>query len=76
MMKTHQFRTNIPSDNLFLPGELKYLVPGNKCRLLDQRRTPGKILSIDMFGGFFRWEILDFEDVGKFCDTVSKKIPT
>ncbi len=65
---THQFNQNMISDDLFVAGALKYLVIGNECRLLDKRRTPGFIESIDMDGGFFRWKISDFEDKGKFWD--------
>lgn len=67
-MSTHQFNKNVLSDDHFVDGELKYLVIGNECRLLDQRRTPGFIKRIDLDGGYFRWEISDFEDRGKFWD--------
>lgn len=63
-------------DTSFVNGELKYLVIGNFCRLLDKRRTPGKIIGIDMDGGFFRWEILDFEDKGKFWDVTFERVST
>jgi hypothetical protein len=31
-------------DENFPPGELKFLVVGNECRLLDMRRTPGIVI--------------------------------
>jgi len=57
----------LPDDH-FINGDLKYLAVGNECRLMDVRRTPGIIKSIDMDGGFFRWEISDFEDKGSYWD--------
>ncbi len=63
-------------DDLFEAGELKHLVAGNDCRLLDKRRTPGSIVSLDLDGGFFRWEISDFEDCGKFWDVPFENIDT
>ncbi len=67
-MSTHQFNEQMLPDDLFSLGELKHLRIGNECRLLDKRRTPGFIKSIDMDAGFFRWEISDFEDQGQFWD--------
>lgn len=64
-MSTHQFNKNMLPDNEFVNGDLKYLVVSNECRLMDVRRTPGFIKSIDMDGGYFLWEISDFEDKGK-----------
>ena len=68
MSKIHQSNPNARADQDFAPGELKYLVVGNACRLLDRRRTPGRIESLSEGTGFFRWRILDFEDAGKFWD--------
>ncbi|HEY5160822.1 MAG TPA: hypothetical protein VII83_07090 [Gaiellaceae bacterium] len=48
----------------FLPGELRYLVGGNKGRLLDARRTPIEITGIDIARGYFEVEIQAFEDEG------------
>jgi hypothetical protein len=67
-MSTHQFNPKMLPDEQFAKGELKYIVVGNECRLLDRRRTPGIVRSIDIEGGFFRWEITDFEDMGKYWD--------
>jgi hypothetical protein len=75
-MKTHLFNPNALPDELFTPGELKYLVIGNECRLLDKRRTPGTITGVDMDGGFFRWEISDFEDKGKYWDVAFERANT
>jgi hypothetical protein len=40
-------------------------VPGNKLRLLDNRRTPGIIKHILHNSAMFQWEITDFEDKGR-----------
>ena len=64
------------SDDFFAPGDLKFLVVGNECRLLDKRRTPGVIKSIDSKGGFFRWEMTDFEDKGNFWDVELERVNT
>lgn len=55
-------------DTAYVKGETKFLVVGNECRLLDQKRTLGKITSINVESGFFLWEISDFEDKGKFWE--------
>ena len=73
-MPTHQSNTSVLPDELFVPGEFKHLAVGNECRLLDRRRTPGKIIAIEMDGGFFRWEISDFEDKGKFWDVIFERV--
>ncbi|MBI9011466.1 MAG: hypothetical protein JEZ08_04490 [Clostridiales bacterium] len=67
-MGLHQQNEEMLSDDHFLEGEIKYLEVGNKCRLLDGRRTPGVIQSLDYVSGHFRWEIMDFEDKGKTWD--------
>jgi hypothetical protein len=51
-------------DSEFEPGRLGHLVPGNAGRLLDARRTPIKITSIDPSRGAFELEIGAFEDAG------------
>ncbi len=51
-------------DSDFLPAELRYLVRGNKGRLLDARRTPIEIAGIDGLRGYFEVEIQAFEDKG------------
>lgn len=75
-MSTHQFNENMLPDDQFEDGNLCHLVEGNECRLLDKRRTPGVIKSIDMDGGYFRWEISDFEDKGKYWDVTFERVNT
>jgi hypothetical protein len=64
-MTIHQSNPNKRPDEDFLPGELAFLVPGNRCRLLDGRRTPGVIETCDLDSAMFRWRITAFEDEGK-----------
>ena len=73
-MATHQSNPSARRDDYFVKGELRHLVVGNECRLLDRRRTPGKITDIDLEGGFFRWQILDFEDRGRFWDVPFERV--
>ncbi len=51
-------------DSHYVPGDLKYVVPGNECRLLDRRRTPLRVLEVNRASGFFVVEVADFEDKG------------
>jgi hypothetical protein len=54
-------------DSEFQAGHLKFLCVGNRCRLMDARRTPGIIESVSP-DGFFRWRISAFEDDGEYWD--------
>ncbi len=67
-MSIHQSDPNKKPDSYYLPGHTKFLVPGNKGRLLDGRRTPGYIEKIWPEYGMFRWHITGFEDRGSFWD--------
>jgi hypothetical protein len=51
-------------DSEFEPGALRHLVPGNRGRLLDARRTPVTIISVAPVRGAFELEIGAFEDAG------------
>ncbi len=53
-----------PPDDSFAAGELRWLVPGNRGRLLDGRRTPVRVSAVDVPHGYFEVEILAFEDKG------------
>jgi hypothetical protein len=64
-MPIHESNPDRRPDSDFIPGELALLVPGNRCRLLDGRRTPGVIESCDHKSAVFVWRIKDFEDEGK-----------
>lgn len=61
----HQSDPERKPDSEYVPGELAYLLLGNRCRLLDGRRTSGVIESVDERSGFFRWRITAFEDEGR-----------
>ena len=73
-MSIHQSDPDRKPDHEFVPGELSFLVPGNTCRLLDGRRTPGVIETVDMAAGFFRWRITAFEDQGMDWDVPIEKV--
>ncbi len=73
-MSTHVYDENMRPDNEFLPGDWSFLVRGNKCRLLDGRRTPGFIEEYDWESGMFRWRISKFEDKGKHWDIPAESV--
>jgi len=66
--RIHRSDPNRRPDREFVDGELKLLVVGNFCRLLDGRRTPGRIEAVFPSSASFRWRILDFEDEGRHWD--------
>jgi hypothetical protein len=51
-------------DSEFEPGALGHVVPGNRGRLLDTRRTPITITAVTLDYGTFELEIGAFEDAG------------
>jgi hypothetical protein len=55
---------NSAPDSEFRSGELRYLVAGNRGRLLDARRTPIAVTAVDPVRGSFEVEIGAFEDAG------------
>lgn len=63
-MSVHQYNPNRKPDSDFIKGDITFLCEGNKCRLLDGRRTPGYIEDVDYESGLFKWTITDFEDKG------------
>lgn|SRR5579862_6719 len=65
--RLHQFDDNMRPDSEFQSGHLKFLCAGNRCRLMDARRTPGVIEAVS-HEGFFRWRISAFEDKGEYWD--------
>jgi hypothetical protein len=60
----YQFDPDARPDDEFTAGELRWLVAGNRGRLLDARRTPVQVTRIDLPHGYFEVEILAFEDQG------------
>ncbi len=64
-MSIHEQHNGPLNDEKFFQGALKYLVTGNKCRLLDGRRTPGTIETVCYESAMFRFRIDAFEDKGK-----------
>jgi len=73
-MSVHQFNKNVLPDSEFIPGSIKLLVPGNKLRLLDNRRTPGVIKQFFHDSAMFQWEITDFEDKGKCWEIPAEEV--
>lgn len=52
------------SDDRFEPGGLRHLVPQNRGRMLDPRRTPITVIGVDRDRGFFEVVVRAFEDAG------------
>jgi hypothetical protein len=67
MSTTHPIHESDPDqapDGDYERGEFHHLVPGNAGRMLDTRRTPVAIGSVDPDLGTFEVEVLAFEDRG------------
>jgi hypothetical protein len=60
----HQRHPDAPPDSDFEPGELGHLVPGTDGRMLDNRRTPIRVLSLVPETGSWVCEVMAFEDQG------------
>jgi hypothetical protein len=60
----YQFDPHKRPDSEFQAGSLSLLVAGNRGRLLDARRTPVRILELNLQEGTFEIEIDAFEDSG------------
>lgn len=73
-MSVHQYDENMRPDEEFVEGDFCYLVPGNKCRLLDGRRTTGIIEEYFEESGMFRWRITKYEDKGKYWDLPAEEV--
>ena len=52
------------ADGEFVTGRLELLVPGNRGRLLDARRTPIVVTAVEPGTGGFEVELRGFEDIG------------
>jgi hypothetical protein len=61
-------------DTEFVPGTIAFLAEGNYCRLLDGRRTPGRVEEYSDDSAMFRWRIMDFEDRGKYWDVPAEGV--
>lgn len=73
-MKIHQKKENKLHDSCFEMGTLYHIVPGNKGRVLDGRRTPGFIEKYDDESAMFIWRITDFEDKGECWEVLAEEI--
>jgi hypothetical protein len=61
---TYQRDPDQAPDEAYEPGELALLVPGNRGRMLDGRRTPIAVRGLDPGTGTWELEVLAFEDAG------------
>lgn len=73
-MSTHEFDNQKRPDNEFINGNISFLVEGNRCRLLDGRRTNGFIENYDNDSAMFRWRITKYEDKGQYWDLPAEAI--
>lgn len=73
-MTLHQKNENKLPDSCFEKGTLYHIVPGNRGRVLDGRRTPGFIERYDAESAMFIWRITDFEDKGKYWEVPAEEI--
>lgn len=64
MAPTYQHDPDAAPDSDFESGRLHHLVPGNRGRMLDPRRTPVVVVGMGTGVGFFELEVAAFEDTG------------
>jgi hypothetical protein len=60
----YQHDAHAAPDTEFEPGTFAHLVPGNRGRMLDPRRTPVTIVAVDHATGSFELVVDAFEDRG------------
>src|SRR5689334_16915561 len=70
----HQYDPARRPDAEFLPGELRFLVPGNRARLLDPRRTPMRVDALDEPRGLVLFRVEAFEDQGAIREVAFEDI--
>jgi len=63
-MSVYQSSPDAAPDSDFEPGSLYHLVPGNRGRMLDPRRTPVSVAEVRPKTGFIVLRIDAFEDAG------------
>lgn len=73
-MDIHEYDNNMKSDEEFIKGDICFLVEGNRCRLLDGRRTTGIIEKYFEDSAMFRWKITKYEDKDKYWDLPAEDI--
>jgi hypothetical protein len=61
-------------DDEFEPGNLRHLVPGNRGRLLDPRRTGIALRTVDAEKGTFEVEVTAFEDAGAVWEIEAERM--
>lgn len=60
----YQRDPNQAPDSKFVGGALEALAPGASARLLDPRRTPVRVVTVEPAVGLFEVEVTAFEDAG------------
>jgi hypothetical protein len=70
----HECDPHAAPDTDFEPGRLEHLVPGNRGRMLDPRRTPVSLVAVDLDAGFFHVHIEAFEDRGAVWEIPLERI--
>jgi hypothetical protein len=65
---------NAAPDHEFEPGELVHLVPGNRGRMLDPRRTPIVVKRLVPRVGMFELEVAAFEDAGARWEIEAERV--
>lgn len=73
-MSVYERDPHMAPDSDFEPGALCHLVPGNAGRLLDARRTPVSVVSVDEESGMIQVRIEKFEDAGAFWEIPFERV--
>ncbi len=74
MSELHQKHKHKLPDSCFETGTFRHIVPGNKGRVLDGRRTPGVLEKYYADTAMFVWRITDFEDKGRYWEIPAEEI--
>ena len=73
-MPVYESDPHAAPDEEFEPGELAHLVPGNRGRMLDPRRTPIVVTGLLPSVGMFEVEVSAFEDAGARWELPIEKV--
>lgn len=74
LVSIHQQHVGPLNDDDYCSGRLGLLVVGNRCRLLDGRRTPGTIEAMDLRTAMFTFRIAAYEDEGKCWELPAESV--
>jgi hypothetical protein len=70
----HAFDPHAAPDSEYEAGRLELIVPGNRGRLLDPRRTPVSLIALDIESGQFHVRIEGFEDKGAVWEVPLERV--